>query len=74
MLEYRQDDICHLESPAGVFRPEMVRLWDDLIALCERYRIYLLLTPFDTFFIWNNWAGTPTTAPMAAPAPTARGS
>ena len=49
----------HLESPAGAFRPEMVRLWDDLIALCERYRLYLLLTPFDTFFTWNNWDAHP---------------
>ena len=59
MLEYCEDGVCHLESPAGVFRPEMVRLWDDLIALCERHRLYLLLTPFDTFFIWNNWAEHP---------------
>jgi len=59
MLEYCEDGVCHLESPAGVFRPEMVRLWDDLIALCERHRLYLLLTPFDTFFTWNNWAEHP---------------
>ena len=59
MLEYCEDGVCHLESPAGVFRPEMVRLWDDLIALCERHNLYLLLTPFDTFFIWNNWAEHP---------------
>ena len=39
MLEYCEDRACHLESPAGVFRPEMVGLWDDLIALCERYRL-----------------------------------
>ena len=26
MLEYCQDETCHLESPAGTFRPEMVRL------------------------------------------------
>ena len=59
MLEYCEDETCHLENPAGAFRPEMVRLWDDLIALCERYRLYLLLTPFDTFFIWNNWDAHP---------------
>jgi hypothetical protein len=59
MLEYCEDGACHLESLAGAFRPEMVRLWDDLIELCERYRIYLLLTPFDTFFTWNNWTEHP---------------
>src|SRR4051812_10487124 len=48
-----------LERPAGIFRPELVQLWDDLIALCEQERMYLLLTPFDTFFTWNNWASHP---------------
>lgn len=59
MLEYCEDRECHLESPAGTFRPAMVTLWDDLIRLCEEAGMHLLLTPFDTFFTWNNWADHP---------------
>lgn len=59
MLEYCEDEQFHLEGPAGTFRPRMVQLWDDLIGLCERQGIRLLLTPFDTFFTWNNWAQHP---------------
>jgi hypothetical protein len=59
MLEYCQHAECYLENPAGMFRAEMVSLWDDLFDLCERYGIYSLLTPFDTFFTWNKWADHP---------------
>src|SRR3954468_3181730 len=59
MLDYCEDDIFQFERPAGTFRPEMVRLWDDLIGLCERQGLRLLLTPYDTFFTWNNWAAHP---------------
>jgi mannan endo-1,4-beta-mannosidase len=33
----------------------MVRLWDDLIALCARVGLRVLLTPFDTFWHWRRW-------------------
>jgi mannan endo-1,4-beta-mannosidase len=56
MLEYCEDEECHLERPAGSFRPLMVALWDDLVGLCAQLGLRLLLTPFDTFFTWNNWA------------------
>ena len=59
MLDYCEDETFQLERPAGTFRPEMVRLWDDLIGLCERLGLRLLLTPYDTFFAWNNWAAHP---------------
>jgi hypothetical protein len=59
MLEYCQDVRAHFESPAGYFRPAMVALWGDLVRLCGQIGLRLLLTPFDTFFTWNNWADHP---------------
>ena len=37
----------------------MMTLWDDLVRLCQRFGLRLLLRPFDTFFTWNNWADHP---------------
>jgi mannan endo-1,4-beta-mannosidase len=55
MLEYCHGTHRHLERPAGVFQPNMVRLWDDLFALCEQYGLRILLTPYDTFWMWLHW-------------------
>jgi hypothetical protein len=33
----------------------MVRLWDDLFAMCEQHGLRILLTPFDTFWMWIRW-------------------
>jgi mannan endo-1,4-beta-mannosidase len=59
MLEYAQGRQRYLEHPAGRFNPEMVRLWDDLVRLCEAVGLRLLLTPFDTFFTWVRWKHHP---------------
>ncbi len=59
MLEYAHREHRYIERPVGVFQPNMVRLWDDLFALCERVGMRILLTPFDTFFTWNRWAKHP---------------
>lgn len=55
MLEYCHGAHRHLERPSGVFQPNMVRLWDDIFALAERYDLRILLTPYDTFWMWLNW-------------------
>lgn len=55
MLEYNHGRHRHLERPAGVFQPNMVRLWDDLVELCERFGLRMLLTPYDTFWMWLHW-------------------
>jgi mannan endo-1,4-beta-mannosidase len=55
MLEYAQGRHRFLERPAGTFRPSMVQLWDDLFALCARHGVRILLTPFDTFWMWKRW-------------------
>ena len=65
MLEYAQNRHRFLERPAGVFRPPMVRLWDDLFALCARHGMRVLLTPFDTFWMWTKWRTILTTGRTA---------
>ena len=51
MLEYAHTDGWYFERPAGRFNPVMVRLWDALLALCERHGLRVLLTPWDTFWM-----------------------
>lgn len=59
MLEYSQGARHDFENPVGHYRPEMIQLWDDLFALCERYGLRILLTPFDTFWLWIKWKRHP---------------
>lgn len=59
MLEYAQGEHRYLERPVGYMPPNMGRLWDDLFALCERYGLRVLLTPFDTFWMWRRWKHHP---------------
>jgi hypothetical protein len=59
MLEYCQGNHRYFERPAGVFVPSMVQLWDDLFMLLERVGLHVLLTPFDTFFMWIRWSRHP---------------
>ncbi len=55
MLEYCEDDRHYLERPAGLYSARLVERWDDFIGLCERAGMRLLLTPLDTFWMWNRW-------------------
>jgi hypothetical protein len=59
MLEYCQTENRYMEKPAGKFQPNMIRLWDELFALCEKYGLRLLLTPYDTFWMWIRWKHHP---------------
>lgn len=59
MLEYCQTDNRYLERPAGQFQPNMISLWDNLFALCEKYKLRILLTPFDTFWMRKRWKRHP---------------
>ena len=59
MLEYAQVRHRYIERPAGTFTPHMVRLWDDLFALCETHGLRILLTPFDTFWMWLHFRHHP---------------
>ena len=59
MLEYAQVRHRYLERPIGTMVPAMVKLWDTLFALCERVGLRVLLTPFDTFWMWRHWKWHP---------------
>jgi hypothetical protein len=59
MLEYSQGTHHNFERPAGRFRPQMIQLWDDLFALCEQHGLRILLTPFDTYWLWVKWKRHP---------------
>jgi mannan endo-1,4-beta-mannosidase len=67
MLEYAEGEDHFFECPAGHFNPEIVRLWDDLFALCERHGLRILLTPFDTFWTWLRWDRHPYNALLGGP-------
>ncbi|HEY9422435.1 MAG TPA: hypothetical protein VIW92_13545 [Thermoanaerobaculia bacterium] len=72
MLEYAQGLHRYLEKPCGTFRPQMVQLWDDLFDLCGRHGLRILLTPFDTFWMWKKWGRHPYSRKQGGPCP-ARG-
>ena len=59
MLEYSETRFRYLEKPVGCFQPNMVQLWDDLFALCEKHGMRILLTPYDTFWMWLKWKHHP---------------
>jgi mannan endo-1,4-beta-mannosidase len=59
MLEYCHGEHRYLERPAGKFVANMIRFWDDLFVLLERVGLRVLLTPFDTFFMWIRWKHHP---------------
>ena len=49
----------YLERPIGRFSRPVVQFWDDLVALCSRHGLRLMLTPYDTFWTWIRWAHHP---------------
>jgi hypothetical protein len=59
MLEYCHGEHRYLERPDGSFAPNMVRFWDDLFRLLEKVGLRVLLTPYDTFFMWIRWRHHP---------------
>ena len=72
MLEYCHGEHRYIERPAGTFPPNMVQLWDDLFALLERVGLHVLLTPYDTFFLWIRWRYHPYNRKNGGPAPSRR--
>jgi mannan endo-1,4-beta-mannosidase len=59
MLEYCHREHRYLELSPGRFNPALVRLWDELVRLCKAVGLRLLLTPFDTYFLWHRWRHHP---------------
>ena len=67
MLEYAQGRGRFLEMPYGRWSPGMVAYWDDLFALCHKHGIRLLLTPFDTFWMWRRFKQHPYNKRLGGP-------
>lgn len=59
MLEYCQTNHRLFELRGGRFNPALIQVWDDLFRLCEEIGLWILLTPFDTFFLWIRWKHHP---------------
>ncbi len=68
MLEYAHREGRYFERPAGTFTPAMVRLWDDLFALCGRIGLRVLLAPWDNFWMARRWHKHPYNAVNGGPA------
>lgn len=68
MLEYAHREHRYFEYPQpGRFNPSMVRLWDDLFALCEQAGIRVLLAPWDNFWMARRWKKHPYNRAMGGP-------
>ena len=67
MLEYAQGRGRYFETAAGKWSPGMVAYWDDLFALCEKHGIRVLLTPFDTFWMWIRFKHHPYNRRLGGP-------
>lgn len=72
MIEYAQYQSNYLENPVGTFSPSMVQFWDDFIRLAEKHGLYLLLTPYDTFWQAKHWGSYPYNAALGGPCKTPR--
>lgn len=59
MLEYYHWEHRYFERHIGHFQPKMIRLWDDIFTLCKKHRLRILLTPYDTFWMWMRWKHHP---------------
>lgn len=67
MLEYCHTEHRYFEQPVGRCKPMMVQYWDDLVGMCEERGLRLLLTPFDTFWMWRRWGKHPYNARNGGP-------
>ncbi len=62
MLEYAQVRHRYFETAPGKWSRNVVQFWDDLFALCEKHGVRILLTPFDTFWMWLKFKHHPYSA------------
>ena len=62
MLEYAQVRHRYFETSPGKWSRNVVQFWDDLFALSERHGLRLLLTPFDTYWMWIKFKHHPYSA------------
>ena len=67
MLEYAQVRHRYFESAPGRFSPNLIQFWDDLFALAAQHNLRILLTPFDTFWMWRKFHHHPYNAKHGGP-------
>ncbi len=67
MVEYSEQSYTYLENSVGTFSDSVVQFWDDFIPLAEAQGLYLLLTPYDTFWQAKNWGRYPYNAVLGGP-------
>jgi mannan endo-1,4-beta-mannosidase len=67
MVEYAQQPSSYLENPVGEFSESVTAFWDAFIPMAEAHGLYLLLTPYDTFWQSANWDTYPYNATMGGP-------
>lgn len=72
MVEYAQQPESYLENPIGTFSDPVVTFWDDFIEMAEEHSLYLLLTPYDTFWQSDHWNSYPYNAEIGGPCETRR--
>ena len=61
MFEYSQGrhNLFAFENPLWEVNPVVVQIWDDIVMLAEKYGIYLIITPWDPFWAYENWDVNP---------------
>ncbi|HYZ84975.1 MAG TPA: hypothetical protein VE621_11260, partial [Bryobacteraceae bacterium] len=67
MLEYSQTKHRYFERRAGEINKDLVRLWDDIFELCREYGLRVLLTPYDTYWMWVKWKHHPYNSAKGGP-------
>jgi hypothetical protein len=70
MIEYAQFPDYYMENPVGTFSENVLNFWDEFIAIAEQEGLYLLLTPYDTFWQSDQWETYPYNATMGGPCAT----
>jgi hypothetical protein len=70
MIEYAQQPESLLENPVGQFSEQVVAFWDAFIPMAEAHGLYLLLTPYDTFWQSDRWESYPYNSTMGGPCET----
>ena len=65
----RSSRIRILRTRSARSRPDVVAFWDQFIPLAEKHGLYLLLTPYDTFWQAKNWGAYPYNGELGGPCP-----
>jgi len=61
MFEYAEDrnNLSLFEDPLGVQNEIVIEAWDMIFELAEKYNIYIIITPWDPYWMHKNWDVNP---------------